>query len=1009
MAFPLSFFGSRKPPAGTPIDFGHDLARGLAFACAFNEEGSSVIDNAVAGRTGALSGTTKPDWTSIDRPGGLRFHGNATPATSYVDFGTDKAAQDLTLGSDGSTPMTILARVWAVSNAGIAERNNGNVSQGWECGLLSGTTPKMTIIRSSSNISLQSGGTLATGKWQTFAIVWNGKLNPTTAPASTTYINGRNVGTGTVASGAGVGASDAAQALRLGRASAVNAQSLNGSLDYLYIWRRMLSDGEIAFLEANPYAFFDDPLALERVAKSSAIGGSGGIVAPSPTVSGSGSTLNPITGTGAIVAPSPTVSGSGGSGAQPDAVVTQVGAEVFALGPTPDAAVTQAGAEVFGINSVPAVVTQAGIETFGIGDPPIPPPPGDGGVPIGIDPTPDDSMCGSIIPLTFAVLQTDGGPVSWSWVDQPINDATIQRQPRIVAISTLSRELSDVMTGAYNMSTGSITLTDYDGNIRAMIRAGTILRKQIDIYMVDDEGRRLGDVPMRVGAFLVVDHVENPDLTVTLNFEDRLGGSSSKTMLNKPLPFRTLTTDFNATLPPDLIGKGEPLPYGLLTDQPAGFPTVQCWYTGTRTLPDGQDWYEGLFSGCAVYGPIAVWGADGTRNTDGQLMQVQLPASIYDSDIAMPGTGAIWTGFFGTQKYLVYNGRRYGVMYFRPGSVVGEAFLAFAIQGQTGAPKATEAVPVHLNIGAIEDVGDGTGNVIVSIPRQVQHLITNFVEQNHATDADWYPIPVDANGYSIIDTPSVEATKTASEARDWWHDTVPGVTTFGYEGAWQMGWDLSRETLGTWLQRACLAGDFQLGQDRHGRVLFSMEDPAASPAKAFTVRNVLAQTYTTTKDLNKLANSFVFKNWKRLVQTNPSVTLRPTWGPQQTDWLLPPVDSANGVSITALGGDPAGRVEFDWEDWITRDPNRRIPVDVAAHVEQRLANGLDMHVLETDLCGLDVELGDNITITHDAGLYPTTARTVRITKIELDPPDPFQKTWTVRLTGYDITDFEVIP
>jgi hypothetical protein len=612
------------------------------------------------------------------------------------------------------------------------------------------------------------------------------------------------------------------------------------------------------------------------------------------------------------------------------------------------------------------------------------------------DPTVNDPLRGVQGPLFYCELQTGSSTVSYSWVDQPINETTIQRLPQIVNISTLRRELSDD-TGRLAINHGTVTLTDYDGAIATMIAAGSILRKQIDFYAIDDANRRLGGIPFRVGQYLITQYKRQSDFTVILTFEDRFGGDSLRDLLTKPLPVRKFDSSFNSTLPAALLGKGQPIPYGVLSDETSGYPTVQVWYTGDRdnaTL--GGTWYEGFIAGCATGLPISAWGWDGgTVGSDGTHFQVKLSSSVYDSDIAMPGQGSLW-GFWSSTPYRVINGQRCMVMYLRAGSAVGEDFKAFATGNTVAASDdshGVQPVPVHVNLSGIETVGDSTGSVITSLPRQWQHLITNFVEQNHHTDANWYDIPETENGtpYAVIDVGSVEQVKVQSEAR------VSG----GVLGAFIIGFDLERVPLGDVLQRICLGGDFDMGIDRHGRAFVSMEDPTVNPVRDFTILDVLEGTYQVDRAWDRVVNSITFNTFKNLTQTNASVTLRPSSPPQPSTWLTGVRNYEDGTSVTTLGGDPAGRREMVYEDWVTRDVTLVIPNTVAAHKLSRFANGQILHQFETDLGGLDVELGDLFTITHDAGLL-TTTRTVRCTAIECEPPDPFTKRWAVRLFGYEV-------
>jgi len=198
--------------------------------------------------------------------------------------------------------------------------------------------------------------------------------------------------------------------------------------------------------------------------------------------------------------------------------------------------------------------------------------------------------------------------------------------------------------------------------------------------------------------------------------------------------------------------------------------------------------------------------------------------------------------------------------------------------------------------------------------------LLNFVEQNHATDENWYDIPLTQNDpqYSVIDTASVARAKLRSEVR------LGG----GYLGAFVIGHDLERLPLGEWFQRICLGVDVDMFEDRHGRMCLSMEDPTLTPVMDFTITETMQDTYRPPeKDYSKLANLITVNTIKNLVQTNASVTLRPSAPqevPPQAQWLTVAEHADDEASIDALGGDPVGVREFHYEDWVTRDFNRNI-------------------------------------------------------------------------------------
>ncbi len=926
------------------------------------------------------------------------------------------------------------------------------------------------------------------------------------------------------------------------------------------------------------------------------VSGTGDVTLGPPALAGTGGVINPVTGTGGVTFGKPALAGTGTvATVSSTSLVTQTSVETFGLELEPEAHTTQTSLEVFGRFPVAAQVTTIGIEVFGLPDPPGHEPDPDGGVPQPDDPTDGDTMCGARVPLFYVEIQAADGLHSYSWTDTPIADAFVSRTGKIVNVDGLQWALSDV-TGRGVINSGSVALVDYDGALRALIAAGTYKRTQIDFFLIDDDGRHLGDAPFHCGQSLIYDYTSE-DYIVTLLFEDRLGSQSMKALYAKPVPFRRFTAAFNPTLPVALLGKAQPIPYGILSDtdtastpgapsalslisrfalvygsladvpapnwnalrpssvtpwaggltsggvtmapneallremdaaypggddpttganwnalRPAhapavtdvptplgvGFPSVQVIYTGTRTFgavpagdspvldlisrfalvygslantpapnwnalrpssvhpwaggvtsggvtmapnaallmemdaayPGGDDpttganwnalrplhtpespttggetWYEGYIAGCATWGPYAVWGADGTLDDKGNLLQVRLPAVWFEDHIGCPNVGGAWAAYFGARKYVVLDGMRHTVIYIRQGSSVGEAFKAFADGLSAGPPPSASnphwgAVPVHVSLGGIEEKGDGTQRVITDLARQLQHLLTNFVDQNHTTDTDWYDPPLVATSagsftpYGNINHASIEAVRAQIALR------LGG----GYVGATVLGFDLAQATLGDVLQRFAVAGDFDFFIDRHGRFSLAIETPGQAVVTAFTIRQILQGTYKNWLDGGTLANAITIKFWKNFCQTNASCTLRPTAPLPPGEWLSAPTTVTDDASITDHGGDPVGRVEYAYEDHHTRDWTYLTPANVRAHVLARRKNGLERHSFETDLCGLDVQPGDVFTVQHDAGLHGDSVRRVRCTSVALHPPNPFAKSWSVTLTGYDVTD-----
>lgn len=603
----------------------------------------------------------------------------------------------------------------------------------------------------------------------------------------------------------------------------------------------------------------------------------------------------------------------------------------------------------------------------------IPDPTGGGSPGTGTDPAAGTSLCGITAPLTiWGELELDASTARYSLAQQPLNHPSTYfggpKEPRILSMSPVSRSLSD-WTGQLITGGTDLLLDDTDGAVRAAIAANTLLNKQFTLYMIDDDSARAAATPYRIGNFLVTAWQLLGDLSVQLTLTDRVAAYATTFNLTKQLPAVLLDLATWAGLPTELIGKAAPFPYGNLTDEsaPAGSASVgvvPVWYGGPKVMADGNTWYVGIIAGCATKGPISLFGSNGGD----PVQRVKLDASLYATDIAFPGT-AMWTTVTGSAAlYYLNNSRRWTCVFVRPGSAVGEAMK-------------DGSVPMVCNLGGIEDVGDGTGNVITSLPRIAVHLLNNLILQDPPGNANWKSIPtIGSPAYSIISTSTFEAVKTRSETR------TPG----GYPGAFLLGWDLNQLVCTDWLARICLGGDFDLYVNRHGQICASMEDKTLTPAKSFTDINDIADgSYSTARDWSKWANTIVWDHMKRYPPPASSAFLYDT-----TVWLFAKDSNSDGSLITSQRQTQT----FQYEDWVTRDFTLVVPDNVGQHKLARMKRAPDFATADVDLCGTLVELGNTYQLTHFAGPV-ATVRTYRCFTHTIDV-----MAGRVTLVGYDLVD-----
>ena len=211
-------------------------------------EGTGTTDtNIVDGQTATLSGTNLQVWNASDPSIVLR--GTANSLSSYLDAGTDLNFDQLP-----TNKMTVVAKVFlnSVGKAGIAEKNDGNLSAGFEFGLDATGALVGEVIKSSSDMRVATGANAITsGQWVQVAFTWDGTVNA--ASAAHIYVNGVEQTKVTAQDGAGTlsyaGASS--KSFRIGNASFDTiAGSLNAKIAYMAVYRgRILSNLELNQLD----------------------------------------------------------------------------------------------------------------------------------------------------------------------------------------------------------------------------------------------------------------------------------------------------------------------------------------------------------------------------------------------------------------------------------------------------------------------------------------------------------------------------------------------------------------------------------------------------------------------------------------------------------------------------------------------------------------------------------------------------------------------------------------
>jgi hypothetical protein len=252
----------RKPPYGTPIDWTDPITTQLRAAFMLGEGGGTVAYNSarlpICSATGLNAGGT---WGNISTTNAWKS-GKGGPAWSGVggnsiDIGGTAKPAALNLPAQ----FTICARVYPTSVTSThtiaIDDNAANSLNQW--GLYT-SAGKLNVVWTNQNGA--AGNTaLSANKWYDVAGLRGGVSGAWTAA---TYINGAfdSAGSGIVT------APGVQQGAAIGVAGNANSSFWNGLIEYVYIWARALSAGEIARIADDPYCFFDWPRH-----KSSPVGG----------------------------------------------------------------------------------------------------------------------------------------------------------------------------------------------------------------------------------------------------------------------------------------------------------------------------------------------------------------------------------------------------------------------------------------------------------------------------------------------------------------------------------------------------------------------------------------------------------------------------------------------------------------------------------------------------------------------------------------------------------------
>lgn len=354
------------------------------------------------------------------------------------------------------------------------------------------------------------------------------------------------------------------------------------------------------------------------------------------------------------------------------------------------------------------------------------------------------------------------------------------------------------------------------------------------------------------------------------------------------------------------------------------------------------------------------------------------------TDAGQSGIGGIWyiPGYANWNNelpdpYIEIGGNRYTVIYGKVGYPGPDKGAGLTVpEFVPGTRPANVAVGVTVNVWGYEDVGDGTGEPITSLPQQMKHFVRNFLAGNEPPGTDWRvtcPTFEHEPTLTVVDEDTFDAVEAI------WEE-VNTDSPAGIEGAFVIGANGVHETALDVLAKFNVSGDWNSTFSRKGQFMLSME-PASVPDDLVEIDDVV----------NITADSFQIRDMVSSEFFN----------------ILPYVHTEDYTGITESGWHSVEDGERDVRDAtsITNYDQERESPQFQLHMLRSNITGstvIDLvmarklaryrHPLRTAACtvplsGTGIEVGQLFRFTHTEGIGASgwEGRIVRTTRHELDP------------------------
>lgn len=542
------------------------------------------------------------------------------------------------------------------------------------------------------------------------------------------------------------------------------------------------------------------------------------------------------------------------------------------------------------------------------------PSPTDGGGSAGTGTNPTQGTLPTSTPLIFiSVRLTSGTTYVWSevdeghWADRPVWYGGF-KAGRIIDIGRIRRELSE--DGGFRAYTWTVDLDDRDRQLRIAAEAGSLNGAYVAFYVIDDADRRLENDPFRFAAGIITNHRPmHPGMRYQLTLSGALGLRLSDLNRDSKIPVYRYLHDDAPGMDTNLEGLAAQICMGRLSDETeanpvgvvppryVGYGYLDELYGGTAAHVMADIYFISMGAMSFIYNCYyspPVWGdqevhelgdlirpADDTvefyyvctqAGTTGEsepewpitpgasigdgsvtwqrasaldpLLRFRVPDEAYGTVLTMPFKAG-WTAASGrTTNYLdaptTLGPRRVTLMFVLRSHRYARALREGRIQ-------------FGINLDGLAQNADGTGAFVDTAEESVVFILTNELFNTEGLWTTYGTIPTftaPEGPYSVIDTDTFADALTVAQGF---------LPPNGYQVGFLLGRDGSQQSAFQVIAELCGGTNLDLGENVHGQVIASRENPDALAVATFDDLDIETGTLEMDRDAQRYMNRLEYR------------------------------------------------------------------------------------------------------------------------------------------------------